>query len=75
MKNASFCKVLSGEGKTSNRKEFAEYMNNINEVHSLYLLTYEIALEPEEVANATAIPNTLKPMVSIIVYLNMPFLI
>ena len=50
-------------------------MNKINEVHSLYLPTYEIALKAEEVANATAIPTTLKPMVSVMVYLHMTFLI
>ena len=35
-------------------------MNHISEVHSLYLLADEIPPEPEEVANATAIPDTLK---------------
>ena len=60
VKNVVFRKVLSGEGKISNPKEFAEYVNHINEVHLLYLPTNEKPPEPEEVTNATAIPNTLK---------------
>ena len=60
VKNAVFSKVLSGAVKISSPKEFAEYVNHVSEVHSLYLPTDEIPPEPEEVANATAIPNTLK---------------
>ena len=37
-------------------------MNHINEVHSLNLPADEIPPEPEEVANATAIPDTLKTL-------------
>ena len=61
-KNAVFRKGLSGKVKISNSKEFAEYMNHINEVHSLNLPADEIPPEPEEVANATAIPDTLKSL-------------
>ena len=60
VKNAVFRKVLSGAVKISSPKEFAEYVNHVSEVHSLYLPTDEIPPEPEEVANATAIPDTLK---------------
>ena len=41
VKNVVFRKVLSGERKISNPKEFAEYVNHINEVHSLYFPTNE----------------------------------
>ena len=37
-------------------------MNHISEVHSFYLPTDEIPPELEEVANATAIPDTLKTL-------------
>ena len=60
VKNAVFRKVLSGEVKVSNPKEFVEYVNHISEVHSLHLPTDEIPPEPEEVANSTAMPDTLK---------------
>ena len=38
------------------------YLNHISEVHSLHLPADEIPPEPEEVANATAIPGTLKTL-------------
>ena len=36
VKNAVFRKVLSGAVKISSPKEFAEYVNHVSEVHSLY---------------------------------------
>ena len=42
VKNAVFRKILSGEVKVSNPKEFVEYVNHISEVHSLHLPTDEI---------------------------------
>ena len=41
VKNAVFRKVLSGAVKISSPKEFAEYVNYVSEVHSLYLSTDE----------------------------------
>ena len=60
VKNTVFRKVLSGEAKIASPEEFAKYANDICEVHSLYLPTDEILAEPEEVENATAIPDTSK---------------
>ena len=60
VKNAVFRKVLSRAVTISSPKEFAEYVNHVSEVHSLYLPTDQIPPEPEEVANTTAIPDTLK---------------
>ena len=60
VKNTVFRKVLSGEAKIASPEEFAKYANDLCEVHSLYLPTDEISAEPEEVENATAIPDTLK---------------
>ena len=61
VKNTVFRKVLSGEAKIASPEEFAKYAKDLCEVHSLYLPTDEIPAEPEEVENATAIPDTLKP--------------
>ena len=69
VKNTVFRKVLSGEAKIASPEEFDKYANDLCEVHSLYLPTDEIPAEPEEVENATAIPDTLKTHCIIIINL------
>ena len=60
MKNAVFCKVLSGEVVTGSPEEFARYDNQICQVDLLYLLIAEVPDEPEDVQYSSSIPDTLK---------------
>ena len=60
VKNAVFCKVLSGEVVIGSPEGLARYANQICQVDSLYLPTAEIPDKPEDVQYSSSMPDTLK---------------